>query len=58
MEGFHAFEAASELRWTDGDALLPASLFEALTGAVQIELRLCGTTTYRLESDTTGYVAA
>ncbi len=58
IDGFHAFEADSGIRWTDGNALLPPALFARLTGDIQIELRVYGTTTYRLEGDARGRVAA
>jgi Hint domain len=57
-DGFHAFETDTGLRWTDGNALLPPTLFARLHGAIQIELRVCGTTTYRLEGDGRERVAA
>jgi Hint domain len=57
-DGFHAFEADAGFRWTDGNALLPPALFARLTGDIQIELRVCSTTTYRMEGDARGRVAA
>jgi antigen 43 len=44
--GFHAFEAASGLRWTDGDAVLPADLFHGFAGATELVLHLAGTAQY------------
>jgi hypothetical protein len=35
-EGFHPFEAASGLRWTDGDAVVPAGLFAGFAGTVEL----------------------
>ncbi len=46
LEGFHAFETGEGIRWTDGDALLPAHLFDGLDGAFDLELRLGGRTQY------------
>ena len=45
-DGFHAHEAELDLRWTDGDATIPADIFDGWTGAVAIALRLTGTTSY------------
>lgn len=33
-EGFHAFEVDEEFRWTNGNALLPASLSDGLDDAL------------------------
>jgi hypothetical protein len=45
-DGFHGYEPAEDLRWTDGDALIPAALFDGLTGPIQLTLRLAGKTAY------------
>jgi T5SS/PEP-CTERM-associated repeat protein len=45
-EGFHPFEAASGLRWTDGDAVVPADLFAGFTGRVELVVHVGGTTRY------------
>jgi hypothetical protein len=47
-EGFHPFEIADGLRWTDGDAALPAALFEGFDGLMELVLHLGGTTRYPL----------
>ena len=47
-EGFHGFEDAHGFRWTNGDALLPASLFADLSGACAIEITVACTTRYPL----------
>jgi hypothetical protein len=47
VEGFHLYEAANGLRWTDGDAVLPAALFADFGGHVEVALQLQGTTQYR-----------
>ena len=31
VDGFHAFEASDAIRWTDGDAAVPAALFDGMT---------------------------
>jgi Hint domain len=41
VHGFHAFEAADGLRWTDGDAHLPGALFAGFDGPLEVVL-LCG----------------
>lgn len=45
-DGFHAFEADNDLRWTDGCATLPAVLFDGFDGAVELVLKLGGTMRY------------
>jgi len=45
-QGFHGFEADNEIRWTDGDATVPADLFDGFTGPLEIAVRLGGRTTY------------
>jgi hypothetical protein len=47
-EGFHLFEEDNGFRWTDGDALLPAALFDGVQGACELELSVGGTTRYPL----------
>ncbi len=45
-EGFHAFEPELNLRWTNGAALVPASLFEDWDKPIRLELHLDRTTFY------------
>jgi len=45
-DGFHEYEADNDIRWTDGDAAIPAGLFEGFTGPLEINLRLGGRTSY------------
>jgi hypothetical protein len=45
-DGFHMFEAGNSLRWTDGDAILPAPLFEDFAGAAEVVLHLGGSAWY------------
>jgi hypothetical protein len=47
-EGVHAFEADNGFRWTDGNALLPAALFESVKGACDIELHVACFAQYAL----------
>jgi hypothetical protein len=47
-DGFHMFEADDNLRWTDGDAVLPAAALAAFAGApARLELHLGASTSYR-----------
>jgi hypothetical protein len=55
-DGFHAFEAANMLRWTDGNALLPASMFADFAGPRELVLHLAATTRY-LEAPPAEYEA-
>jgi hypothetical protein len=45
-DNFHLYEADNEIRWTDGDAVVPADLFEGLAGPLEIALQLGCTTRY------------
>jgi len=47
-EGFHLFEEDNGFRWTDGNARLPATLFDGVDGACELELYVGGTTQYPL----------
>jgi hypothetical protein len=57
-EGFHPFEPADDLRWTDGDATLPAALFDGFDGPIEVVLHVAGTTRYPLLAVTDRYAAA
>jgi hypothetical protein len=46
VEGFHAFEADGNFRWTDGDALLPPEMFTGLTGPIEVVLHIASTAQY------------
>ena len=45
-DGFHAFEPATGIRWTDGYAAVPMEVLGALNGPTMLSLHLCGTTQY------------
>jgi hypothetical protein len=45
-EGFHDYEAAGDLRWTNGDADLPTEAFPAFVGALEVVVRLGAATRY------------
>ena len=49
--GYHAFEDGDDIRWTDGDAVIPEALFDGFDGAFELELRLGGSTAYPLEGE-------
>jgi len=55
-KGFHTFEPDNGFVWTDGDAALPIALLGGLSGTVEIELLVGGTSQYIDEGDR--YVAA
>ncbi|MDB5401974.1 MAG: outer membrane protein, partial [Rhodopila sp.] len=57
-DGFHGFEPALGHRWTDGDAALPAALFEGLDGAMTVVLNLSGSARYPTFVQATAQVAA
>lgn len=46
MDGFHAYEAAEDLRWTNGYAALPAEMFARFDGDFEIVLHVVGMTRY------------
>jgi hypothetical protein len=58
VSGFHAFEPSDEIRWTDGDATLPESMFDGFNGVTELVLHLGGTTHYPLISDGAEALAA
>ncbi|HTW71161.1 MAG TPA: Hint domain-containing protein [Acetobacteraceae bacterium] len=45
-DGFHGFEPADHIRWTDGDGVLPSELLTGFPGAVVLDVYLGGTTRY------------
>jgi autotransporter-associated beta strand protein len=57
-EGFHGFEPDDSLRWTNGDASLPAALFAGLDGPMELELHVAGTTSYVMFGDPVRSLAA
>jgi hypothetical protein len=44
----HAFEQDNEFRWTDGNTLLPTSLFDGVGAPRDVELHVRRTTQYEL----------
>ena len=45
-EGFHDFEPVEGLRWTDGNATIPASLLRFFEGPLDLTLHVGGMTRY------------
>jgi T5SS/PEP-CTERM-associated repeat protein len=46
QDNFHGYEADNDIRWTYGDAGVPARLFEEFAGPLELALRLGGKTCY------------
>jgi hypothetical protein len=44
--GYHAFEPGNGLRWTDGDAEVPAELFSDMAGPAMLIMHLAAATRY------------
>jgi hypothetical protein len=45
-KGYHAFEANFGIRWTDGDAVVPADLFAGMSSPGLLMLHLGGAAMY------------
>ncbi len=48
VDGWHGYEPDDRLRWTNGDAELPAALFSGFSGDMELLLHLCGSMSYPL----------
>ena len=48
MHGWHGYEPDDRLRWTNGDAELPAALFSGFSGDMELLLQLAGSMSYPL----------
>jgi len=46
IEGYHAFETDIGIRWTDGDAAVPADLFADMTAEGMLQVYLGAATRY------------
>jgi hypothetical protein len=55
--GFHAYEPGQGIRWTDGDAELPACLLAGRAGTLELVLHLGGSTQYLNEGENVAKVA-
>jgi hypothetical protein len=53
-DGYHAFEPDNGIRWTDGDAAVPAALFVAMDSPCVLMLHLGGSTQYLDDGRTVG----
>ena len=51
VDGFHAFEANDAIRWTNGDAVVPAALFDGMSSSPWLSLRLGGSMQYLDDGD-------
>jgi hypothetical protein len=51
VSGFHHYEDADRLRWTDGCAELPAAMFARFDNGGDLMLQLGGSTRYLDEAD-------
>lgn len=58
VNGFHDYEPDECLRWTNGDAELPASFISGASEEAELLLQLAGTTSYPLFAETPDYFAA
>jgi hypothetical protein len=47
-DGFHDYEPGDDLRWTNGDALIPEAAFAHVTGTAMVGLHVAGSTHYPL----------
>ncbi len=56
--GFHSYETATGLRWTDGDAALPPSVFAGFDGPLEIVLQVAAVTQYLLLAEVPAREAA
>jgi hypothetical protein len=50
-DGFHAYEPDLDIRWTDGEAVLPDALFDGVDGPAELLLQLNGATRYPATAD-------
>jgi Hint domain len=58
VDGFHTFEPELALRWTDGDATLPAALFDGFDGPITLALHLTGSAQYPASAPPHVHIAA
>lgn len=57
-DGFHPFEPDNGIRWTDGNAAIPVSLFAGIAGPCQLEVLVGGSMKYPLVAEAVGPAAA
>jgi hypothetical protein len=46
VDGYHNFESGPDLRWTNGDAVIPSELFDGMTGPARLLVHLGCQTRY------------
>ena len=51
VDGVHAYEPETGVRWTNGDAPIPAVWLEGWAGPIELVLHLRGATTYIVDAD-------
>ena len=56
--GFHEYEPDNDLRWTNGDAALPAALFDGFDGDLWLAVHVGCTAQYALGEETEERAAA
>ena len=56
--GFHAYEDAGSLRWTNGYAALPVDAFARFVGEIEVVVTLAGSARYPLFEQDRAAVAA
>jgi hypothetical protein len=57
-DGFHTYEAETNLRWTNGNAALPVEAFARFAGAVEVVVHVAETTRYPNDGAGSAQVAA
>jgi hypothetical protein len=50
-QGFHGFEPDNLFRWTNGDAVVPAALFDRMQGLAELEVHVAAGAAYIAEGD-------
>jgi Hint domain len=50
-DGFHAFEADNDFRWTNGNATLPVALFDDFAGPIELVVQVGATARYIADAD-------
>lgn len=58
VNGFHGYEPAEDMRWTNGDAALPVALLEGVSEGAMLVVELAGATQYPLFDEAAGQQAA
>ena len=56
--GFHLLEEDNGFHWTDGDGMIPATLFDRVDGDCELEMNIACTTQYPLFGNQTREASA